>query len=487
LQGYVPVEKVVSCTTGSTAAQKKAVLDAKLRHIPCFLHTIALAVQDGLNNPTFTSLIGTFKKIIGFFHSSTVAKKDLCSQRRISGKNVFVVLHDVPTRWNSLFLALERAVLLKTEIDMVLRMHKKEGLRLSTDEWGYLERLCSFLAPFREVTKWFSNAKEFVASAVIPAAMKLLKAFEKWRDEDAVSDFVRDDRKSPGKDRMLTPGGPTVPILTIVDETARLRKGARPPVEDVAVDRDNDDADDANARTPFRQDTLEHAFGHVQRLFASSIEARLRPFTEHKILQKCTVLDPRWKRGYMPMHVVETVLGRLAAELDELSSKSSQPPSFPSNDSVTDSGIFDNGPIFSTSASNTTVLLKSYFQLPNAPLSQSVSAAWTEPTSSHYPFRETVGLLAAKYGGVQGISIEYERVFSAGRLTLSTEREQLKSSTLNNLIIVDRNMESFVLTKSDREVMYRRSEPEPDTLAVELASSHFDDLFSDDLSSESEY
>jgi len=245
-------------------------------------------------------------------------------------------------------------------------------------------------------------------------------------------------------------------IFTFVDESHRFGHPDDASSDpDIAVCVANED--DITGRSSFSRDVLEHAFGQVQRLFASSIEARIRPYTDNKILRKCTFLDPRWKRGYMPRNVVDDVVDELANEYVQLvaashpgSRTSVQDKRVTNNDGL---GIFDLGPTTSGQHADAKGLFSSFFQHQNAPLSVSLEEAWTNMVYEHAHFRETVGKLAVQYGGVQATSIESERIFSAGGLTISKKRQLLKPATVNNLLLVDRNMEKFLMTEAELQLM----------------------------------
>eukprot|EP00762_Andalucia_godoyi_P003361 ANDGO_06640.mRNA.1 hypothetical protein len=104
-------------------------------------------------------------------------------------------------------------------------------------------------------------------------------------------------------------------------------------------------------------------------------------------------------------------------------------------------------------------LFRHYFQTPPVPLDVSLSQAWSDSAFQYTQFADSVGQLVRKYASVQATSIECERVFSASGLTCSKKREQLKPSTLNNLLIVDRNVETTVLSAEDLKVMYKTENP----------------------------
>jgi len=69
--------KVVSVCTDNAANITAAVKLAKLKHLPCFAHTLNLVVEKGV--ATLAAIQLKVKAIVGYFHCSTVAAEKLRS------------------------------------------------------------------------------------------------------------------------------------------------------------------------------------------------------------------------------------------------------------------------------------------------------------------------------------------------------------------------------------------------------------------------
>lgn len=93
-------QKVVAIATDNAPNIVSAVVcKLKKKHIPCFAHTLNLAVQDGLS--AICDLHNNIKDIVGHFKRSTVSANKLAMTQVQKGKAVLRVKQSVPTRWNS--------------------------------------------------------------------------------------------------------------------------------------------------------------------------------------------------------------------------------------------------------------------------------------------------------------------------------------------------------------------------------------------------
>jgi len=88
---------------------KKALhLDENLFHIRCAAHVLNLIAQDGLS--VIFSAIGNIRETVKYVNGSTSRKEKFkLIVQQVNSSNLSLKA-DVPTRWNSTFLMLERAV-----------------------------------------------------------------------------------------------------------------------------------------------------------------------------------------------------------------------------------------------------------------------------------------------------------------------------------------------------------------------------------------
>ena len=103
-----------------------------------------------------------------------------------------LLLQDVPTRWNSSFLMLQRFLLLQSVIrEILLDQHwqKKLDVNLTNADWTLMEKVVKVLEIFFEATVRFSSSSACI-SEVIPNVTGLLFTLSsEARDGHGVKEF----------------------------------------------------------------------------------------------------------------------------------------------------------------------------------------------------------------------------------------------------------------------------------------------------------
>ena len=92
-----------------------------------------------------------------------------------------LLLQDVPTRWNSSFLMLQRFLLLQPVIRDILldqQWQKKLDVNLTNADWTLMEKVVKVLEIFFEATVRFSSSSACI-SEVIPTVTGLLFTLQK--------------------------------------------------------------------------------------------------------------------------------------------------------------------------------------------------------------------------------------------------------------------------------------------------------------------
>ena len=94
------LEKVTTCVTDNAANIVSAVGMLKLRHQPCFAHTLNLAVKDSIKktDDIFTAK-NRLKAVVTFFHHSTLGTNHLMGAHKTSHSVFRKLKQDVETRW----------------------------------------------------------------------------------------------------------------------------------------------------------------------------------------------------------------------------------------------------------------------------------------------------------------------------------------------------------------------------------------------------
>lgn len=184
--------KVVSVTTDNGANVTKAVKDALLEHVPCFAHTLNLAVGDVLKaNAELADLRTRISKIVTFTRKSTTAKGiflDCITSTGYAGRSR-VLVQECVTRWNSCYLMFQRAYDMREVIAAFCeRFSVSHSVGyVSNDEWSRIGFVINLLKPAYEFTVEMSSERKVTASKVIPMAKLLTRHYSSTLAEEAAT------------------------------------------------------------------------------------------------------------------------------------------------------------------------------------------------------------------------------------------------------------------------------------------------------------
>lgn len=169
--------KVIAMTTDNATAMINAVTQANLTHLSCFVHTLQLAVKDALSgNVEVAKLLGSVRKTVSFFKSSYVGKGQLSDLLQKAGLSIRALVASVETRWNSSYDMLERYMLIRDDVDAVLKINDRANLCLDEGSVLLASELVTHLKRFKELTEEFSSSSDIRASQVILRVMEVLRA-----------------------------------------------------------------------------------------------------------------------------------------------------------------------------------------------------------------------------------------------------------------------------------------------------------------------
>ena len=153
-------------------------LDCEL-HLGCYAHTLNLAVQKCLAVPTLSRVLARVRKIVAFFHRSTVAAAMLKTQASLLELPFHKLVIDVCTRWNSAYDMLDRYLAIQAAVVSVLvskdLKHKDKDMKfLSDEEITIAEDVVRCLKPLKDITTTMCSEASPTASIILPIHHQLL-------------------------------------------------------------------------------------------------------------------------------------------------------------------------------------------------------------------------------------------------------------------------------------------------------------------------
>lgn len=188
-------------------------------HMSCFLHTLQLVINDALFSQRYVEdLITKCRKIVTHFSHSSLACERLKQIQKDTGCKENKLIQDVPTRWNSTLIMLERILEQKQALNTYAMEHDIPVLN------GYSYTLISnvirLLKPFEEITTMCSSDKEMMSS-VIPA-VATLKTYLSKEEKDAGVKTMKGELKNSLVTRFAADGNmnlqdPNLQIATFLD------------------------------------------------------------------------------------------------------------------------------------------------------------------------------------------------------------------------------------------------------------------------------
>lgn len=155
--------------TDNAASMIKTAEILKIRHIPCFAHTLNLTVTDIFDLSDFNCILKKCKDIATYFHSSSIASDKLKVIQRQLNKPELKLIQQCPTRWNSAYAMINRIFHIRQEL--TLAIHEcggKAPSALSAEDYDVIEDIIQLLEPFDVATNTVSGESYTTSSYVIP-------------------------------------------------------------------------------------------------------------------------------------------------------------------------------------------------------------------------------------------------------------------------------------------------------------------------------
>ncbi|KAK3106359.1 hypothetical protein FSP39_018462 [Pinctada imbricata] len=127
-------------------------------HVKCYAHTLNLAVQKALKVQRVSHILSRIRRIVSFFHRSSVAAASLKTQSESLSIPYHKLIIDVPTRWNSAFDMLERFLEMQFAVTAVLKsksvskIKEKDISSFTDDDLLFAEDVMNTLKPMKTIT-----------------------------------------------------------------------------------------------------------------------------------------------------------------------------------------------------------------------------------------------------------------------------------------------------------------------------------------------
>lgn len=150
-------DKIISITTDNARNMKLAASILGLKHFPCFAHTLNLIVKHAIKE-SIIDIVEEVKKIVIHFKKSCLATQKLCEVQKSLNMEELKLKQDVPTRWNSTYVMLER--FLKNRIALGVCIDTlKINSSLKNEDWETMSQAITILKYFDEATQHASAEK----------------------------------------------------------------------------------------------------------------------------------------------------------------------------------------------------------------------------------------------------------------------------------------------------------------------------------------
>lgn len=120
-------------------------LPPTITHIRCGVHTLQLAIMDGLKNPGATSIVRRIRNVAVELRTPKVAEK-------LKSEGHLMAILDQETRWGSTYMMVDRVLALKGFVNESDDLFQK-GLHITPPQWKQMQELRDLLKKSYEVTK----------------------------------------------------------------------------------------------------------------------------------------------------------------------------------------------------------------------------------------------------------------------------------------------------------------------------------------------
>jgi len=160
--------------------------DGKFLHIRCCAHILNIIVKKGLE--LAKDVLHNIRESVLYVKASPQRKEAFAAcVERVGIRSGAGLSLDVPTRWNSTYEMLARALKFRKAFDSMKAFDTNYKSLPSDDEWDHGEKICDLLKPFSVITTYISGSKYPTSNVYFTQVWRielLLKKYVTCDDED---------------------------------------------------------------------------------------------------------------------------------------------------------------------------------------------------------------------------------------------------------------------------------------------------------------
>ncbi|XP_034073833.1 zinc finger BED domain-containing protein 1-like [Gymnodraco acuticeps] len=415
LQEFGIMNKIAAVTVDNAANMDVAIKRLNFIKLGCFAHTLNLGAQSVYSLASVTKWTAKIRGVVVWMKRSSMGKTVLREKQQLLNLPKHSLILDVRTRWNSLYMMLERFIeqypaIQAASLDQRLRkpMERDRLARLTEDDFRRAEEFIHLMKVLYTSTLCVSSEKSPTCGQILPILRKLEKHFSVEEGDTVLGSSLKQAVWGNLSKRYQTDG-----IRTFLEEATALDPRFKNHVEDSTVwDRIKEKVmvgKLTESEQPTEQDRGEED-GVTQQQSLTQRENEEEEDGEESEEEQEQPPPCSSKRAKM------TPLEELFAAEDSLKIKN-----------------------LSTSTMSTQLQtdreLKMYQDMPPTMTSDDPAAWWWNKRTT-YPLLSEVAL---SYLCVQASSTPSERVFSTAGDTICPERSRILPEKADMLIFLNKN------------------------------------------------
>lgn len=193
----IPGAKIVSVVhdnaTNMVACTNQLAQDPSwgtVQGVRCAGHTLQLCINSALKKDPVCRTVAAARRLVSHFKKSAKATTALAEKQRELNVAEHKLVQDVATRWNSVYLMLDRLLEQRGAVSAVLTdstvsKRSDRDLELTTSQWRMAEDIVNVLKPMIKLTELLSQDMNTSLSATVPMLMNIKKRHLVVHEDDS--------------------------------------------------------------------------------------------------------------------------------------------------------------------------------------------------------------------------------------------------------------------------------------------------------------